>query len=731
MHLEVGLMAKPASPSAVVTRFVGDLFEPALIGPIVGAMNLKLLKRQFIALGACGPEADDAAVLELYFSRPECRGFSPNNFFDEAWYCFTYEDVGATVADGQMISGFIHFLKFGIQEGRWPNPILQITAAQAGAPLPAAEEMSDPAAYLAANPAARGFLEAFPFITPLQHYNLYGRFLRCSRRRPDQDRGSRGTSGDQAASAIQNGFDAEFYRQTYLSGPDGEKFRANPLMHYLRTGVRLGHSPNRWFDESWYRAFYSDIRQAIETGSLPSGFYHYLASGRAEGRIARYDMTKALEARIPGVTKPALLDNVAGLRDRLAALDVMPVRDGASKPAIWVLLPDLNPDITFGGYRAVFEMMIALRRDGRTLRIFCTNDQVADLVYFLWHPATAGMRGALADTAIYNRSTIGNARVGPHDQILVYSVWDLPIGLKLAALTNNKTPRLLAQEYEPVFYDSGSTKAICETLYNLPHFPIINSEFLLRYFKTHRIGVFATDQAREGVDYALFEHRLNIMPVQTVQDMAQRNLRHLMLYARPEAHAARNLFEVAVLGLQEACRSNMFGSEWQFTGLGALSELPRVKLGGGHELRLRSKLDEADYRAMTSNLDIGMSLMYAPHPSVVPFEFATTGALVITNIYENRSAEALRAISENIIPCVASIDGVVQALAEAAGRVGDVQARAAHALRTNSKSWAQIFAPAWLSTIFTNPDIPVVNSAASRRTAEKTLVRGGIEKATA
>ena len=110
-------------------------------------------------------------------------------------------------------------------------------------------------------------------------------------------------------------------------------------------------------------------------------------------------------------------------------------------------------------------------------------------------------------------------------------------------------------------------------------------------------------------------------------------------------------------------------------------------------------------------MDVGVSLMYAPHPSVIPFEFATTGALVVTNVYENRSGEQLRAICGNIIPCESSLPGVIQAIREAVSRVADFSARQAQAYVPASASWREVFNKAFVES-FAGP-VPQPRSEAA------------------
>ncbi|GBR32339.1 glycosyltransferase [Komagataeibacter oboediens DSM 11826] len=48
---------------------------------------------------------------------------------------------------------------------------------------------------------------------------------------------------------------------------------------YEAHGAALGHSPNPFFDEDWYRATYPDVAQQVLAGTWRSGFDHYLNAG--------------------------------------------------------------------------------------------------------------------------------------------------------------------------------------------------------------------------------------------------------------------------------------------------------------------------------------------------------------------------------------------------------------------------------------------------------------------
>ena len=487
----------------------------------------------------------------------------------------------------------------------------------------------------------------------------------------------------------------------------------DPFEHYLKFGAKAGHSPNAWFDESWYRAFYPEVRSALKDGWLPSGFYHYLYSGRTEGRLPRHDLALALEARMPGITIPSLLQRTEDLRKRLTRSKALPQLDSSLQdvPTIWFFFPTLNPDIMFGGYRAAIWLIIAMLREGFAVSAVCLDEEPSR-EYFLLHEKSAVVKSAFSTMPIFSRQEFSKSAISHADRFVAYSVWDLPLCAQLASLAGKKLPILLAQEYEPVFYDNGAPRALCEGLYKLPHYAIINSTFLKSYFSEKKIGVFEDPaEVKRRTNHIVFEHKINQLPLSGAAELRAKRTRMLVLYARPEAHASRNLFEVAILALQKLCSDSHFGPEWRFEGVGALSRLPPVDLGGGHELRLHQKQSEADYCAMCGSMDIGVSLMYAPHPSVVPFEFATTGAIVVTNTYENRSAKQLSAICANIVPCQLSVDDVARAILLAKDRSENFEKREQQRLIPATSSWDEIFSSKFVADVFM--DNRTIGAAAS------------------
>lgn len=623
--------------------------------------------------------ADQA--IQLYFSEKRYRKLSPNSLFDEAWYCAAYEGVGRDVHSGDVLSGFHHFVHVGVHEGRWPNNSLFGEASRRSSPLKSIPARSfDAQAYLAQNADARIFLAAFPLLTPHGFYELFGRKLN----RTVLDSAS-------VEMLLRSGFDEDYYLEHY---PEARASSLSPFLHYFHIGSRNGHSPNAQFSEEFYLAFYREIREAVQRGEIHCGYYHFLVAGQAEGRMPRHDLGSVLEKTIPGVTAPALQKRAADLRHRLAPL-VAAVRPRESRK-LWVFVPRLNPDILFGGYKAFFELLRALddagKQDGFQLEIVTTEEWEANKDYFLWRMKGSRTAELFGRLNIRGRGEIATLEMSPDDRFLCYSSWDALLAAPLAARTDEPRVISLIQEYEPIFHDFSATHAISAAGFEVEAFPVFNSHALATYFRQNGFGLFKKKpDAVEGVDYLVFEHVINILPQQSPQEMRAKQERLCAIYARPEGHAARNLYEFVELALEKLCLDGHFGPQWRFIGLGGLTDIPPVDLGGGHKLEFKQKMSEEEYIAYASAIDLGLSLMYAPHPSVVPFEFCTTGAVVVTNTFQNRPPAFFEAISSNIVTCEPNLDSFIDAIKRALVKVEDFDARAANAFHPQKVRWDQVF----------------------------------------
>src|SRR6185295_1222625 len=177
----------------------------------------------------------------------------------------------------------------------------------------------------------------------------------------------------------------------------------------------------------------------------------------------------------------------------------------------------------------------------------------------------------------------------------------------------------------------------------------------------------------------------------TVEQIANRSPRKLLLYARPEQHAARNMFELGILALAQAIEAGCFTGAWEFFGIGTINTSGTIKLAKGFDLQLLPRQSQATYRDVLLSHDIGLSLMYTPHPSLVPIEMASAGMVVVTNTYANKTQESLDAISTNFIAVEPTIDDVQRGLKDAVARVHEYVQRVQGSHVHWSTCWEQTF----------------------------------------
>jgi hypothetical protein len=150
------------------------------------------------------------------------------------------------------------------------------------------------------------------------------------------------------------------------------------------------------------------------------------------------------------------------------------------------------------------------------------------------------------------------------------------------------------------------------------------------------------------------------------------------------------MFELGVLSLARALADGAFAGEWEFSGIGSVQGRSRVALGRS-SMRLLARSDQAAYAQLLRDHDLGFALMYTPHPSLVPVEMASAGMVTVTNTFENKTPEALCAISGNLSAFLPTVEGLAAGLAQAAAAVADVQARIDGAEVSWSREWSDSF----------------------------------------
>jgi hypothetical protein len=202
--------------------------------------------------------------------------------------------------------------------------------------------------------------------------------------------------------------------------------------------------------------------------------------------------------------------------------------------------------------------------------------------------------------------------------------------------------------------------------------------------------VYAAGKAAGDGASASFQNAITDVPAPTVPELAQRRARRLLFYARPEEHAARNMFELGALALARALNQGAL-TGWELNGIGAQGGARRFPLTASAELNLLPRAGQDAYASLLRDHDLGLALMYTPHPSLVPIEMAAAGMVTVTNTFENKTAAALAEISGNLVAAEPTVERIAATIADAAAAANDFERRARGSEVAWSRHWGRSF----------------------------------------
>lgn len=503
---------------------------------------------------------------------------------------------------------------------------------------------------------------------------------------------------------LKRNFDEKWYCDFYSIDKTklGGGKRKNCFDLYLANSSRYKHSPNEFFNESWYLRLNPDVNKYVKRGRFINGYAHYLQSGKLEGRLALKQLDPSnktssneeeLERLVPGITYP---ESINTLKDIM--LQIAPVKfafDHKLNKKLNIFIPTLNEKIVFGGYTALFQFLKWIKSLGYDLRFIVCDyfpgfkkeeiiencKQKNSLVYEVLHDSEIYYVG---DRVINNQTDI--PALGKDDICIAYSTWTSALAKSIAMQLNGKPLVFFIQEYESVFHSYDSMHAFQNSIYASEHIAIYNSEILMKYFRDNKIGY------QENKKEIFFEHVLHEVKKPTLEELKSRKKKKLLFYARPEKHAKRNLFEMGMIVLKEALKRGYFNDTWEFYGIGALSNLPPVEIIDGTYLTFIERVGGEEYKKMLKDFDLGLSFIYAPHPGVVSLEMAQAGLITITNNFNNRDSNYYSNFSENILTCEPYIEEILVSLKNAIELTDNSEYRIKNSeMKNRPKSWLESF----------------------------------------
>jgi glycosyltransferase involved in cell wall biosynthesis len=361
------------------------------------------------------------------------------------------------------------------------------------------------------------------------------------------------------------------------------------------------------------------------------------------------------------------------------------------EPRVNMLVPTIDLDHFFGAYIGKFNLARRLAEHGLRVRIVAVDPTRLPDTWRDQIRRYEGLESLLDKVEIEfapDRELL-RLEVSPQDTFIATTSWTAHLAHRATQELERDRFVFLIQEYDPLTYPVGTLGAITRQAYTFPHLAIFSTEFLRDYFRNHRLGVFANGSAQGEEDSVAFRNAITSVDPPSAEEM-RKQAHSLLFYARPEAHAERNMFELGLMAIAEAIHDGSLEGRWHFYGIGAM-EPSGARITDRASMEILPRQSQDEYRSLLREHSIGLSLMDTPHPSLVPLEMASAGMLVVTSTFENKTSESLRAISENLIPVEPTVDAITAGLAEAVAATGDTERRIRGSQVDWSRSWQDSF----------------------------------------
>lgn len=487
--------------------------------------------------------------------------------------------------------------------------------------------------------------------------------------------------------------DVAFYRAYYsdLEGLSDEAAQE----HYLATGMRSGRLAN-------VRALIQSL--IIEMEPFPSDFsadgylkanpelrphlrrpwdpaLHYMRYGRFEGR--RY---------LAGGRKPIhtyTLDTMHTVTNRVYQTPEVVV-DDTREPTVNVLVPAFDFGSISAGFFGVFQVALFIKRCGFNVRLVLHDRFDFDIDYSREKLKNyPGMEHLFDDLEVaYIGERAEPLRVSARDNCVATVWYSAYVARKIMRVCGDRKFLYLIQDYETVFHPSGTQYALADASYDFHYSALFSSKTLRDHFVAGKIGIFGKPDA----DSMYFNNACASVLQEKADFVAYRKAggkKRLAFYSRPAVN--RNMFELGALALMLAAQAGVFPKdEWEFIGIG-LGDVV-IDLGNGLKSRQMERLNLREYQNVISTFDIGFCLMASPHPSLLPFDLAGSGAVVVTNSFGVKDQAYFDELTQGVIVSPPDAEALVEALRSAVKAAEDLEKRYENALAmTFPRTWEQTF----------------------------------------
>lgn len=223
----------------------------------------------------------------------------------------------------------------------------------------------------------------------------------------------------------------------------------------------------------------------------------------------------------------------------------------------------------------------------------------------------------------------------------------------------------IVQEVETFFYNYGDNHLLCSEIMNDPNICfIVNSKWLWEYFNEKFPNI-----TKHGIYFnPCFPKFLYNKKIENIKINERK--RKLFFYGR--IANSRNLYYTGLKLLNNAIMNNIIDTDkWDIYFAGSTCE--PVMFDNGYTPKFMGQLSWAEYSIFLRDIDLCVSLMYAPHPSYPPLDAAQSGCVVVTNKFSNKIGCEW---SKNIIFASLDSDDLLKALQDGVNIVDNPELRA-------------------------------------------------------
>jgi hypothetical protein len=337
-------------------------------------------------------------------------------------------------------------------------------------------------------------------------------------------------------------------------------------------------------------------------------------------------------------------------------------------PTCNILMPGWSKSLT-GGPLSILEVAKSMVESGIHVRIFNvypTHVLCKDIKLLL---SSYGLDGLQNVVEWVEYSDISQSKFSSCDVFMATLYSTAFMAHNIQGLLNNKPFLYMIQDCEPFFFSHNTEAARAYSSYHFPHIPIFNSWLLQQHFKASRLSVYS-----ELFNYPCFNYFTTYVSTADIDKMTSKTHKRLILYSRP--HAERNAYEFTMQCLLQAVEQGLFSPDkWIIFGVGGIPGMANVRLKNNVTMYNIDHVHQDRYKEFLKTCDVGLSLMMTPHPSLPPFDFASSGILTVTNILFQRTTEEYRKVSHNLFPAHTSVESVVEQLRLASEKVDDYDYR--------------------------------------------------------